>query len=137
MASELTMTQERERAIQLAISATFGDRNSQADVLIAALARIVRSRNHGRPLAQAQAANHCQLLCDALTDGGDSPGARRYVDLEVERDELRRRLRYIASSLESLLDEETGQRIATVTPGFLALSNQLKKTASEFAAGRI
>lgn len=67
---ELTEPQKREQAIQRAIVASFpADIGLQVEALTAALARIVRSRNHlGGPLSKRQAGEYARRLANALTD---------------------------------------------------------------------
>ena len=65
----LTPTQQREKAVQHAIASTFtGDSGAQIDILIAALSRVVRCNNKGRPLSPNGATLYTQLLCDSLTE---------------------------------------------------------------------
>jgi len=133
----LTEAQQREWAVQHVIASTFTEsRAGRLFILVAALARIIRSRNGGRALSQVAASAHLQLLSDALTDG-DSPGARRYVDLEAENDDLRRQMLYVRDAMGKLLDDTWEKRIAEAChggTGFVLLYKQLHKMVGECAS---
>jgi len=65
----LTGQQQRERAIQRVIERTFSaDISDWPGVLIAAAARIIQSRNGGRPLSSPQAQDATATLFNALTN---------------------------------------------------------------------